>query len=150
MKGRDDVTSRVSTARRKVGFGDCDPAKIVYYPNYFDWFDRGSHQLFEEAEVSMKMLEETLGVLTPIVDVQCRFVSPARWEDEIDITSKVTRWGSRSFTVTHRVSQAATGDLVAEGTESRVCVRLVADKSGEIRACDIPGEVRVAFGVAAD
>lgn len=144
------MSSRVSTIRRKVGFGDCDPAKIVYYPNYFDWFDRGSHQLFEEADVSMKMLEETLGVLTPIVDVQCRFVSPARWEDEIDIASEVTRWGSRSFTVTHRVTQAATGELVAEGTEFRVCVRPGGDKSGAIRACEIPDKVRAAFGVAAD
>ena len=141
------MSARVSTTRRKVGFGDCDPAKIVYYPNYFDWFDRGSHQLFEEAGVSLRVLEERLGILTPIVDVQCRFASPARWDDEIDIASEVTRWGSRSFTVTHRITQSATGDLVAEGAESRVCVRPEGENNAEIKACAVPEEVRAAFGV---
>ena len=30
-----------------VGWGDCDPAGIVFYPNYFRWFDDASWRLFE-------------------------------------------------------------------------------------------------------
>jgi len=29
-----------------VDFADCDPARIVFYPRYFDWFDRASERLF--------------------------------------------------------------------------------------------------------
>lgn len=142
------MTSRVSTTYRKIGFGDCDPAQIVYYPNYFDWFDRGTHQLFEDAGVTLKALEAEVGVLTPIVDAQSRFISPARWEDNIEIESEITRWGSRSFTVTHRVKQSGSGVAVAEGTEERVCVQRDPDGSGQIKSCEIPPVVRGAFGVA--
>lgn len=141
------MTSRIATTHRKIGFGDCDPAQIVYYPNYFDWYDRGTHQLFEDAGVSLKVLEADLGVLTPIVDAQSRFISPARWDDNIEIESEITRWGSRSFTVTHRVSQSESGLAVAEGTEERVCVLRDPDGLGQMKACEIPSTVRSAFKI---
>jgi len=63
----------------------------------------------------------------------------------IEIESEVTRWGSRSFTVTHRVSQSESGVAVAEGTEERVCVQRDPDGSGQIKSCEIPATVRAAF-----
>ena len=32
-----------------VAWGHCDPANIVFYPNYFNWFDQSSHLLFDKA-----------------------------------------------------------------------------------------------------
>ena len=32
-----------------VEWGDCDPAGIVFYPNYFRWFNQGAHALFGAA-----------------------------------------------------------------------------------------------------
>ena len=29
-----------------VDFADCDPARIVFYPRYFDWFDRATERMF--------------------------------------------------------------------------------------------------------
>ena len=33
----------------KISWGHCDPAKIVFYPNYFIWFDQSAHLLFDKA-----------------------------------------------------------------------------------------------------
>jgi len=34
--------SRTHVTRFTVEFGDCDPAQIVFYPNYFRWMDAAS------------------------------------------------------------------------------------------------------------
>ena len=31
-----------------VEFGDCDPAQIVYFPNFFRWFDAATFHFFRE------------------------------------------------------------------------------------------------------
>lgn len=141
------MTARTNTVRRKVAFGDCDPARIVYYPNYFVWFDQATQGFFDTVGLPLQKMEKNLGVLCPIVDAQSRFVSVARWGDEIDIVSEITRWGTSSFTVTHRVIHAGTAELVAEGTEVRVCVRRDSKNPEEIKACDVPEEFRTAFEV---
>jgi len=131
-----------------VEFGDCDPARIVYYPNYFAWCDQGTHALFEQAGLSTRELADRLGVHVPIVDAHLEFRAPARWGDDIEIRSEVTRWGSRSLTVSHRISHKASGEVIAEGFEARVCVRNDPE-SDQIRACEVPLGVREAFGLKA-
>jgi len=137
--------SAVSTIIRRVQFGDCDPAQIVYYPNYFKWCDEGTHDLFETAGLASQELADRLGVHTPIVDAHLEFRTPAKWGDDIEIRTEVTRWGSRSFTVSHRISHAGSGDVIAEGTKAHVCVR-PDPVTGKIAACEVPGELLAAFG----
>jgi len=144
------MTAHTNTTRRKVTFGECDPAKIVFYPNYFVWYDQATHDLFESVGLPLQEMETQHGVLCTMIDAQSGFKSPARWDDEIEIVSEITRWGTRSFTVTHRVLQADSGVLVAEGTEARVCVRRDPDKPDQIQACEVPAAFRTAFGVEPD
>lgn len=141
------MSAIVCVTARQVEFGDCDPARIVYYPNYFSWCDQNTHALFAQAGLSTRELADQLHVHVPIVDAHLEFRNPARWGDAIEVHSEVTRWGSRSLTVSHRISHAGTGEVIAEGYEARVCVRNdpEADKIG---ACEVPEALRQAFGVA--
>ena len=68
--------------------------------------------------------------------------------DEIEIRTEVTRWGSKSLTVSHRISHAG-GAVVAEGHEARVCVR-TDPGTDKISACEVPEELRAAFGASGD
>ena len=60
-----------------IGWGDCDPARIVFYPNYFRWFDQSTHKLFEFAGIAMGDLLDQHGGILPIVDVQASFKAPS-------------------------------------------------------------------------
>ena len=52
-----------------VAWGHCDPVNIVFYPNYFIWFDQSSHLLFDNAGANMSNLMKEFGVVgLPIVD----------------------------------------------------------------------------------
>ena len=44
----------------KISWGHCDPAKIVFYPNYFIWFDQSVHFLFDKAGANMGGFNETI------------------------------------------------------------------------------------------
>ena len=142
------MTTQVCTRSRQVGFGDCDPARIVFYPNYFKWCDENTHALFEQAGLSTLELADRMDVHVPIVDAHLEFRTPAKWGDDIEVRSEVTRWGSRSLTVSHRISHAGSGAVIAEGHEARVCVR-TDPETGKIGACEVPAELRDAFGVEA-
>jgi 4-hydroxybenzoyl-CoA thioesterase len=132
--------------RVRVEFGDCDPAGLVYYPTYLAWFDQGTHHLFESVGLPWRDLFERLGIQAPLVDAQLRCASPASWGDDLDIETRIARWGNSSFVVAHRVANASSGLGVAEGTETRVCVRLDPKAPKRMAPVTIPEEIRKAFG----
>lgn len=129
----------VYTAR--VEFGDCDPAGIVWFPNFFRWIDAASRHFFAECGVPRwEETTETLGVIgTPLVDTHTRFVKTASYGDTLHIAVRITEWREKSFVQTYRVTRG--NDLILECEE----VRIFAAKreGGGIRAVGIPASIRV-------
>ncbi len=139
------MEGRANRRQVRVEFGHCDPAELVYYPTYFAWFDQSTHHLFESVGISWRELAARFGIQAPLVDAQVRFISPAAWGDHLEIESCVERWGNRSFVVSHRIVNAATGISVAEGKETRVCVQLRPGAPKGITATPIPSDIKKAF-----
>jgi 4-hydroxybenzoyl-CoA thioesterase len=139
------MPARASYRRIKVEFGDCDPAQIAYYPNLVAWVDHSTHHLFESAGFSVRDLQISRGIQVPVVGLNVRFLTPAIWGDEINIESRIARWGSKSFDVHHRITNVATSDAVAEATETRVCVKLDPKHPKQILGLVIPDDLRMAF-----
>ncbi len=130
------------TSRWKVsvGWGDCDKAGIVYYPRFFHWFDRAAWAHFDQAGVPMLDLMEELDTLgMPLVDARCRFRSPARLGDKLEIRSCIVEWRHRSFDMEHKIFH---GDiLIAEGVESHIWGTRDPDDPKGLRASAIPKQV---------
>jgi len=74
-----------------VEWGDCDPAQIVFYPNFFRWMDAASLRFFRAAGVPpWRELEAQSGIIgTPLVDASARFLRPATYGDVIDIDTAI-------------------------------------------------------------
>jgi len=79
--------------RFTVEFGDCDPAQIVFYPNFLRWMDAASLHFFRACGLPpWRELERVEGIVgTPIVDVQARFLAPASYGDLIDVETSIAR-----------------------------------------------------------
>lgn len=128
----------IYTAR--VEFGDCDPAGIVWYPNFFGWMDAASRHFFAECGVPRwEETTKTLGVIgTPLVDTKSRFVATASYGDTLKIAVTVREWREKSFVQSYRVTrddpQGETLILEAED------VRIFGGKrpDGRLRALPIP------------
>jgi len=54
---------RSSIYRLSVEFGDCDPANIVFYPNFYRWFDAATHHLLNDADLGWQHLVRRDGEL---------------------------------------------------------------------------------------
>ena len=96
---------RTAIREVEIEFGDCDPAGIVFYPNYFRFFDAATAGLLFEALGIRKSgwLARFDVVGIPMVDTGARFLRPSRFGDVVRIETTVTTIGRSSFEVAHRL-----------------------------------------------
>ena len=135
-----------------VEFGDCDPAAIVWFPNFFRWIDGASRNFFIQCGVPRwEDTAKTLGVIgTPIVDTKSRFLKTATYGDVLDIATSVSEWRTKSFVQQYKITRArADGgepDVIMECEEVRIFAarREGAGEDGKpgIRAVPAPPEIR--------
>ena len=82
-----------------VEWGHCDPAGIVYFPNYFSYFDSAANALFLRAlglnKYQMLRKYDLVGI--PVVDVGARFAVPSVFGDVVTIESTVVEIKRSSF-----------------------------------------------------
>jgi 4-hydroxybenzoyl-CoA thioesterase len=124
----------------RVEFGDCDPAGIVWFPNFFRWIDAASRHFFIECGVpSWQDTRQSMGLIgTPLVDTQASFVQTASYGDVLQIHTQISEWRNKSFVQTYRVMRG--DDEIMRCTEVRI---FAADKPGcGIRAMAVPEEIR--------
>jgi 4-hydroxybenzoyl-CoA thioesterase len=129
----------------EIEFGDCDPAGIVYYPNYFRMFDAATAHLFEAA-LGMKKIAwiKRYGILgIPVVDTGAKFTKPSRFGDVVTITSTITAFKRTSFAVAHQLFND--GVLAIEATETRVWVGADPADPQKLKSLPVPDEVIAAF-----
>jgi 4-hydroxybenzoyl-CoA thioesterase len=129
----------------RVQWGDCDPAGIVFYPRYFEWFDAGTILLFEKATglTKIRMLEKYDGAGLALIEASAKFAVPSQYGDDIEIESSIKEFGRSSFAVQHRGRKGRA--LALEGFERRVwTARDPADRN-RLRSAPIPAEVLAAF-----
>jgi 4-hydroxybenzoyl-CoA thioesterase len=124
----------------RIEWGQCDPAGIVFYPQYLIIFDTSTGYLFERTGLSPAAMRRKYGIVgLPVVDVGARFFVPCRFDDEVVVESEVSEWGRSSFTVRHRIIKA--GQLALEGFEKRVWAAPHPDREGAIQARPVPAEI---------
>jgi 4-hydroxybenzoyl-CoA thioesterase len=138
------MTSFSHTTEFVVEFGDCDPAQIVFYPNFLRWMDAASLHYFEAAGVPAwhrrpeRAQDGVIG--TPIVEVTVRFLAPATYGDRIAVESTITEWRRTSFVMEHRIRRGDT--VLVQGREVRVFARRHPDDPQRIQAVEPPVDIR--------
>lgn len=122
---------------RRIEWADCDPAKIVFYPNYFAWFDDGNWKLFAKAGFPPDVLYGQFKFAgMPILEAKSKFIAPSRFFEEITIASHVADWREKTFDVVHRVFN--NGALAVEGTETRIWCEWHPDDPSRLKARPVP------------
>ena len=133
----------VYTEFHTVTFGDCDPAMIVFYPKYFQWFDQSCERMFRMVGLGWENMFADYGLRgLPIVDAQASFKAPARMGDDIQLECRIREWRGKTFVVDHRVSKG--GDELCTGREIRVWAEIDAGPRG-VKAGGVPDEIMARF-----
>ncbi len=124
----------------RVEWGQCDPAGIVFYPQYLIIFDTSTGCLFARTTLSPSAMRKKYGIVgMPVVEVGARFIQPCHFDDNVVVESQVGEWGRSSFTVRHRVLRE--GELALDGFEKRVWAGPHPERAGAIKARAVPAEI---------
>ena len=130
----------------QVQWGHSDPAGIVFYPNFFAYFDEATWALFYEAGLSLDVMRNKYNCLgIPLVDAQASFKSPCRFRDILTIESIVTDVKEKTFSVLHVVKNGGREALV--GREIRIWGIVHPDDPQRLKAVPLPADVLKALGV---
>lgn len=125
-----------------VQFGDCDPAGIVFFPNFSRWMDAASLAFFMQCGVQpWRVLEKTRGIVgTPLLEINTKFIKAVTYGERISISTHVEEWRDKAFIQMHRVTRGA--DLICEGREVRVFVKRDAADPDRLRAIPVPEDIK--------
>lgn len=134
--------SRVHVHAVTVQFGDCDPAGIVFFPNFSRWMDAASLAFFRGCGLPpWRELQASRGILgTPVLEIATRFVAPASYGDELQVHTSVIEWQARTFRHRHEIRRGDT--LICEGTELRAFCTRHPDDPQRIRTVPIPQDLK--------
>jgi 4-hydroxybenzoyl-CoA thioesterase len=142
MLAKRKESSQMLVNRRtlRIEWGQCDPAGIVFYPQYLIIFDTSTGWLFERTGLKPLAMRKKYGIVgMPIVEAGAKFMMPCRFDDEVVVESEVSEWGRTSFTVRHRVLKE--GKLAVEGFEKRVWAAPHPERAGNIQPQPVPAEI---------
>ena len=114
----------------EVMFGDCDPAGIVFFPNFSKWMDASSLNFFMKCGVPpWRELVKTRGIIgTPLLEIHTKFIRPATYGERLQVHTSVQEWRDKVIVHKHVVQRGDT--VLCEGTEIRAfCIKHPDDPS---------------------
>jgi acyl-CoA thioester hydrolase len=89
-------------ARLRVIYGDTDQMGVVYYANYFRYFEFARSEYFRAHGGSYADVERS-GIQLPVVEASCRYKAPARYDDVLVIQVAVARVRGASLVFTYEL-----------------------------------------------
>jgi acyl-CoA thioester hydrolase len=104
--------------------------------------EMGRVELCRELGVRYRDMEEDDGVLLTVAAASCRYLFPARYDDEVIVRTTVARSTTRLLEFAYEVLDAGSDRLLATGSTTHVFCRR------DMRPCSLPEKYRDAFGVS--
>ena len=95
-------------------YSETDQMGIIHHSNYAVWFEAGRTDFLKKAGIPNKEIEEQ-GVLLPLYEMNCKFKSPARYEDEIIVKTKLEYIGKVRIVFSYQVLNAKDGSVLTTG-----------------------------------
>lgn len=101
--------------RFRVRYSEADQMGITYYANYLDWFTIGRTELLRNLGLPYAELERN-GMLLPVLEARCRYLSPTAYDDPVRLETTMTRCTRTRMSFRYRVVVEENPErLAAEG-----------------------------------
>ena len=85
------------TTKIRIYWSDCDSAGIVYYGNFFRYFEMAEEELFFSRGAARIDVYNRLQIGFPRVETWCRFHKPARQGELIAVTTWISKRTEKSL-----------------------------------------------------
>jgi acyl-CoA thioester hydrolase len=101
--------------RCRVRYAETDQMGVVYYANYYVWMEIGRVELVRSLGIDYQNMERTDGLLLSVVESQCRYLAPARYDQEIVIGTEIASANARLVEFRYEISAETTRQVLARG-----------------------------------
>ncbi len=127
--------------RLRVRYAETDQMGVVYYANYLVWMEVGRVELVRALGFQYKELEQTEGLYLSVLDAQCRYIYPARYDEEIAVETNIVKATSRTVEFGYRIQSVDPDRLLAEGSTRHIWL------NRDWRPVSLPQRYRSALGI---
>ena len=120
--------------KRKIEFADTDMAGIVHFTRFFVFMESAEHEFLRSLGTSVATEWDGNKIGWPRLMASCEYLSPLRFEDEVDIRLWVSKKGTKSLTYQFHFTHQ--GKDVAHGQLTTVCC--ITNPGERLHAIPIP------------
>lgn len=107
--------------RIQVRYQETDQMGVVYHANYFVWFEVARTEMMKQNGFNYRELEE-LGIMLPVVDVSCKYIHPAKYDDSVIVRARIKEYKGIKINIEYEVIREHDGKLLATGETKHVWV----------------------------
>ena len=128
-------------SRLRVRSAETDQMGVVYYANYLVWMEVGRVELCKALGFRYKDMELDDGVFLAVVEAHCRYVYPARFDQDVIVESYVERATPRIVEFGYEMRDGDGGRKLATGsTKHMFC-------GSDMKPVRLPEKYKANFGI---
>ena len=126
---------RTATSIVRVRYAETDQMGVVYYANYFVWFEVGRCELLRALGWTYREMEAE-GYMLPVIAANCDYAQPARYDDELEIRTEGLMVSPIRVEFRYTVVRPADQIVVASGRTMHAALNTAG------RPCRLPERIR--------
>jgi acyl-CoA thioester hydrolase len=105
--------------RLRVRYAETDQMGVVYHANYLVWMEVGRVELVRARGHNYKDLEAG-GFFLSVVEASCRYLSPARYDQDIEVITEMAESNPRFVRFRYEIRSLDPDQLLATGSTRHV------------------------------
>jgi acyl-CoA thioester hydrolase len=113
----------------RVRYAEVDAMGVLHHSRYWVYFEMGRTELLRQAGVAYRDLEQQ-GVFFVVAKCAARFQAPARYDDLLTLSTRITRMGAARIDHAYELNRKDGGMMLATAETTIACV----DRTGQIIA----------------
>lgn len=94
--------------KHRVHFQETDGMRVVYHGNYLNWLEAARVEYLRSCGITLSDLMAR-GIVFPIVDVHVKYLSPARFDDEVIVRAHLTEASRAKIVFSYEIVREADG-----------------------------------------
>jgi acyl-CoA thioester hydrolase len=113
---------------------------VIYHANYLVWMEMGRTELCKARGFNYKDMEKD-GVFLAVTEANCRYLSPARYDDPIAVLTTVAEANKRLVRFDYKIQHADTGKLLCAGFTRHLFL------NANLQPASLPAKYHDLFGI---
>jgi acyl-CoA thioester hydrolase len=121
--------------RFRVRYAETDQMGVAHHANYLIWMEIGRVELVRDLGLNYGELERQEGLFLSVIEASCRYLAPARYDQEITVETQIDKSTSRTIEFGYKIRFAQDSRLLADGWTRHLWL------NREFRPAKLPGQL---------